>query len=197
VHDERLLPEWLPNHHVRLADAELVLRPLTEDDVPTLLEWANDPLVRFFVEGEDTPIFSLADLRDIYIHVARAGYVFAIELAGRIIGECWLQQMNRPDLLARFPGRDLRRIDLMIGPQQLWGRGIGTRVIRLLTEFGFADCAADAIFGTGIHDFNSRSLGAFANAGYQLLDTEPTDSPGKGGVVNHILMIERSAAGTG
>ena len=35
---------------------------------------------------------------------------------GKPIGECWLQQMNIEHILARHPGKDLRRIDLIIRP---------------------------------------------------------------------------------
>jgi RimJ/RimL family protein N-acetyltransferase len=181
----------LPTHAVSLADGDVVLRPMVEADVPRLLNWANDPKVRYFTEAQSTPVFSQDDLRGIYVDVALAGYVFAIEVAGRVVGDCWLQEMNRLDLIARFPGRDLRRIDLMIGPSEWWGKGVGTRVIRLLSEFGFQQCGADAIFGVGIHDFNLRSLGAFSNVGYRLLDSYPTDSPDKGGMVDYIMMIER------
>ena len=50
--------------------------------------------------------------------------------------------MNLQRILDQFPDKDCRRIDLMIGEKQLWGRGIGTEVIRMLTEFGFEKAAA-------------------------------------------------------
>ena len=67
--------------------------------------------------------------------------------------------MNVKRLKQRFPGRALKRIDLSIGVKDLWGRGIGSRVIRLLTRFGLDRLGADAIFAVGIDDFNARSLG--------------------------------------
>ena len=71
------------------------------------------------------------------------------------------------------------------------GRGIGTRVIRLLTRFGLDRLGADAIFAVGIYDINPRSLGAFRNVGFRLFEVVPTNAPGKGGTVDHILVIDR------
>jgi len=181
----------LPGHDVRLADGDLVLRPMREDDLPQALEWDNDPEVFSTMQSETQPLFTLDDLGDMYRGVARSAHVFVIELAGRDIGTCWLQDMNVDRLNRRFPGRSLKRIDLSIGVKDLWNRGIGTRVIRLLTRFGLDGCGADAIFAVGIYDFNVRSLGAFRNVGFRLFEPVPTDSPGRGGTVDHILVLER------
>ncbi len=45
--------------------------------------------------------------------------------------------MNIKRILEEHTDLDCRRIDLLIGEKEFWGRGIGTCVIRLLTEFGF------------------------------------------------------------
>ena len=181
----------LPGHDVRLADGDLVLRPMREDDLPQALEWDNDPEVHFYMQGETQPLFTLEDLGDMYRGVARAAHVFVIEFAGRDIGTCWLQDMNVERLNRRFSGRALKRIDLSIGVKELWGRGIGARVIRQLTRFGLDRLGADAIFAVGIYDINPRSLGAFRNVGFRLFEVVPTTSPGRGGTVDHILVIER------
>jgi len=181
----------LPSHDVWLTDGDLMLRPMRDDDLPQALVWDNDPEVRHFMQAENQPLFTLEDLAEMYRCVAEAARVFVIELAGRDIGTCWLQDMNLERLNRRFPGLALKRIDLSIGVKDLWGRGIGTRVIRLLTRFGLDQLGADAIFAAGIYDFNARSLGAFRNVGFRLFEVVPTDSPGKGGSADHFLVIER------
>lgn len=186
----------LPGHDVRLSNGDLVLRPMREDDLRQALDWDNDPEVSYHMQSETQPVFTLEDLGDMYRGVARAAHVFVIEVGGRDIGTCWLQDMNIERLKQRFPGRALKRIDLSIGVKNLWGRGIGTRVIRLLTRFGFDRLGADAIFAAGIYDFNTRSLRAFWSVGFRPFEVVPTDSPGKGGTVDHILMIEREESAT-
>jgi RimJ/RimL family protein N-acetyltransferase len=182
----------LPGHDVHLGEGDLVLRPMREDDLATALEWDNDPEVRLFMYDDTTTVFTLEDVAEVYRGVAQAAHVFVIELAGRDIGTCWLQDLNVERIRRRLPGRALKRIDLSIGVKELWGRGLGTRVIRLLTRFGLDRLGADAIFAVGIHDFNARSLGAFRNVGFRPFEAVPTQSPGKGGILDHVLVIERS-----
>ena len=88
-----------------------------------------------------------------------------IEVEGRPIGECWLQRMNLRRIVDQFPGKDLRRIDLMIGEKELWGRGYGAEAIALLVDFGYSREAADAIFGM-VSAGNARSLRAFEKCGF-------------------------------
>ncbi len=64
----------------------------------------------------------------------------------------------------------------MIGDKEYWGQGIGTAAIRLLTEFGFTQQGADAIFGCFVSDYNPRSRRAFQRVGYEIVgrvDYEP------------------------
>jgi RimJ/RimL family protein N-acetyltransferase len=86
--------------------------------------------------------------------------------------------MNLPRITQKLPDQDCRRIDLMIGEKDFWGRGIGTEMIRLLTEFAFELEHADQVFGCGIADYNPRSLRAFQKVGYQIVETieEPAGS---------------------
>ena len=100
---------------------------------------------------------TLGEVQSIYRWISTHAHCFIIEVEGRPIGECWLQRMNLRRIVDQFPGKDLRRIDLMIGEKELWGRGYGTEAIALLVDFGFSREAADAIFGIASGD-NARSL---------------------------------------
>ncbi len=177
-------------HRVRLSEGPLVLRPMTELDWETVLPWNNDPEVLFFWEGDDVTGRPLETVQELYRAVSRTAFIFIIELNGEPIGDCWLREMDLPDLLERFPGQDLRRIDLAIGRKALWGRGWGTRVIALLTRFGFETSGADAIFGCGIGDYNPRSRRAFEKNGYKTLETVP-QPPGRKAGFTFTLMVTR------
>ena len=161
------MSEQLRQHDVHLRDGRLRLRPMREDDWPLLLKWNNDPRVLYYAEGDDVTARSLEEVQGIYRTVSQSAFTFIAELRGRPIGECWLQRMNLQRILRRYPpGMDLRRIDLMIGEKELWGRGWGSRMIGLLTRYGFETCRADAIFGCGVADYNPRSRGAFEKCGF-------------------------------
>ena len=170
-------PAELREHSVVLK-GRTVLRPMTENDWDVLLRWNSDPEVLYYSEGDDVSSYSLEDIQGMYRGVSQSAYCFVIELDGRPIGECWLQQMNLERILQKHPREDCRRIDLMIGEKELWGRGIGTDVIRTLTRFGFDLDGAGAIFGCGTSDYNPRSLRAFQKAGYRIdAKFEDTESP--------------------
>ena len=111
---------------------------------------------------------------------------------GRPIGECWLQPMNMPEVLRRYPGRDVRRIDLMIGAKELWGRGWGTRVIALLTALAFERCGADAVVGL-VGDYNPRSRRAFRKNGYVLDQIVPAGPGDDKAQATYELVLTREA----
>ena len=133
----------LREHETVLRGEKVVLRPMTEGDWDILLKWNSDPEVLYFSEGDDVTSYSLEDIQGMYRGVSQSAFCFVIELDGRPIGECWLQRMNLKRILKRYPGQDCRRIDLMIGEKDLWGRGLGTDVIQTLTGFGFEEEGAD------------------------------------------------------
>lgn len=155
------------------------LRPMTENDWDILLQWNSDPEVLYFSEGDDVSSWSLEEVQMIYRSVSQKAFCFIIESEAKPIGEGWLQEMNQERILKRYPGLDLRRIDLMIGDKSRWGQGFGTATIRLLTSFGFEEEGADVIFGCGIADYNPRSLRAFMRVGYQIVFTELQKPGGK------------------
>lgn len=177
-------------HNVRLQDGELVLRPLTEDDWLPLARWNADEEVVYFADSGDKASYTLPEVQDIYRGASRTALCFMIEVHGRPVGEAWLQEMNLQQPLSLHPGQDLRRIDLCIGEKEMWGTGLGKRVIWLLTQFGFAHENADIIYGI-ISDYNSRSLRAFAACGYSLEEEVP-EEPGCRAIVHYHLFLPRS-----
>jgi RimJ/RimL family protein N-acetyltransferase len=180
----------LREHDVVLRGERVVLRPMTEGDWDTLLKWNSDAEVLYYSEGDDVASYSLEDIQGIYRGVSQSAFCFIIELDGRPIGECWLQQMNLERILRRYPERDCRRIDLMIGEKHLWGRGLGTDVIRTLTRFGFEEEAAYLIFGCGISHYNPRSLGAFQRVGYEV-DARIDQPPGRKSQYDYDVVMSR------
>jgi len=182
----------LRTHDITLESGRIVLRPMTEDDWDLLLKWNSDPGVLHYSDGNDVSSYSLEEVQDIYRCVSRNAFCFIIELDGKPIGEGWLQRMNLDRILKEFPDQDLRRIDLMIGEKQFWGQGIGTEVIRLLTEFGFEHQHAEAIFGCGVGDYNPRSRRAFEKNGYTIwqVTREPDDPKAK---ESHDLILTKGA----
>jgi hypothetical protein len=76
--------------------------------------------------------------------------------------------MNLDRILEKYPNDDCRRIDLMIGEKSLWGLGLGTEAIRLLTDLAFEREKADLVFGCEVADYNPASQKAFMKNGYEI-----------------------------
>ncbi len=174
----------LPKHSVILQGRThrgmpVRLRPMTEDDWHILARWNSDPEVLYFAEKDDVTSYTLEQVQALYRSVCQNAMCFIIEADGRAVGECWLQKMNLDRVRQMYPGLDCRRIDLMIGEKERWGQGIGTEVIRLLTEFGFLKEKADLIYNPGIGDYNVRSLKAFHKVGYTIVSKTKKDPGGK------------------
>ena len=74
--------------------------------------------------------------------------------------------MNRVRISEKHPGLDLRRVDIMFGEKELWGRGLGTEAVRLPVEYGFEREGTDVIFACDIADYNKRRLHMFQKAGF-------------------------------
>jgi RimJ/RimL family protein N-acetyltransferase len=166
------------------------LRPMTEEDWDLLLKWNNDPDVLYWAEGDDITSRTLHEVQDLYRTVSRTAFCFVIEAGDVPVGECWLQEMNVTRIIEQHPGLDCRRIDLMIGEKRVWGQGIGTETIRLLTRFGFTQQSADALFGCFVAGTNPRSYRAFQRVGYQIVEARER-APGSKFSLEYTLRLTR------
>lgn len=158
----------LRQHNIKIQEGKITLRPLTENDWEFLFKWNSDPEILYYSEGDDVTSYTLEQIQQIYRGVSQNAFCFIFEVDGDPVGEAWLQKMNLERIIRKYPDLDCRRIDLMIGEKEYWGRGIGTKVIGLLARFGFEDEKADIIFGCDIADYNSASLKAFKKAGFEI-----------------------------
>ncbi|MBN2381040.1 GNAT family N-acetyltransferase [candidate division WOR-3 bacterium] len=175
----------LKNHGIVLEvitsnGIKVKLRPMTEDDWPVLQKWNTDPEVLYYSEGDDVSSYTPEVVRKIYRGVCANAFCFIVEADDEPVGECWLQRMNLDWILAKHPSKDCRRIDFVIGEKRMWGKGIGTAVVELLTEFGFEHQKADLIFGCSIWDFNSGSQRIMEKAGYELYWKQKLEPDRKG-----------------
>ncbi len=173
----------LKTHNVILKSIlkknSIKLRPLKEKDWDLLLKWNNDPEVLYYCEEDDIESRDIEEVKDIYCDVSRkGGLCFMIEYNSKPIGECWLQRMNISRIIKKYPKLDCRRIDLIIGEKEYWGKGIGTIVIKMLTEYGFIKEKVDMIFGL-VSDYNVRSIKAFKSSGYKILSKTKLKKGGK------------------
>lgn len=162
----------LPNHTVVLKDDAVRLRPLTEDDWPTLLRWNQDAEVLWWSEGDDVKERTAEEVQGIYRGMAAGGHLFIIECpAGKAVGEICVQRMNLPRRLV--PGKTIYRLPICIGEKHQWGQGIGKRAARLALRFAFETLGADMVCGVDVSSANLRSVNLWRSLGLSEIASCP------------------------
>ena len=136
---------------------DITLRPLVDADFPLLSKWYADPEVLYWTEFDEVEPYSPEMVERIYHTVSQKALCFAIEANGRMIGDCWLQEMNLPNVIAMYPpNTDIRRIDMAIGEKEYWNKGVGSAFIKLLIDYAFMAERVDVLHCL-CADYNIRS----------------------------------------
>lgn len=148
----------------------IVLKPLCDEYLPLLYKWNSDLEVLYWMEGADvSEPYGKETVHQIYGEDKEKCLYFLIEVDGAAIGECWLQKMNMPAVIAMYPhNTDIRRIDMSIGEKKYWNRGIGTQLIRMLVDFAFNGEHVDVLH-CFCNDYNKRSQRVLEKNGFSLV----------------------------
>jgi len=179
----------LREHTHTVCGERVTLRPMTENDWATIAEWETDREVIWWADSDPITSRTIQEVQEIFRTVSQNAYCFVIELEDNPIGDCWLQRVNLKSILEAYPGKDCRRIDLVIGKKALWSQGLGTDVIRSMTRFAFDQENADVVFGI-VGDYNGRSERAFRKAGFKpVMNLE--EPPTSRAEFMHVLAIHR------
>lgn len=164
---------------------KIVLRPLSDEHLPYLYKWNSDAEVLYWTEGDDVEGYPPEVVHKIYGGSQEECLYFAIEVNGEIVGECWLQKMNLPNVKALYADNtDVRRIDMSIGEKDYWGKGIGTLFIGMLVKYAFESEQVDVLHCL-CEDYNIRSCRVWEKNGFTLALTEEIPQPSKGKLQCH------------
>ncbi|MFF1507126.1 GNAT family N-acetyltransferase [Streptomyces sp. NPDC058326] len=151
------MPDFL--HKPTLTGDLVVLRPVTEEDVPALLPLFEDAETNRLT-GNHTR-FEEAALRTWY--GSRGAQDDRLDLAvveratGRVVGEAVLNLWDEPNESCSF------RIGLV---PDAAGRGLGTEATRLIVGYGFASLGLYRI-SLEVYAFNPRAHRAYEKAGFR------------------------------
>jgi len=156
------------------SDIALVLRPMTDDDIPTVQRWNQDP--RAFYWRHQNPNFKPEHTRVLFNKLSADAYCFIIEANGKPIGETFLVTSSAPEMVARYAGYDVRCINVMIGERDYLRQGIGRAVIGMMTYFAFVWIGAEVINIAGIQSSSQSIIDAFVATGYKVCRKEPIAS---------------------
>ncbi|HBM80905.1 MAG TPA: hypothetical protein DD426_08715 [Clostridiaceae bacterium] len=172
----------------------IVLKPLSDKYLPYLYRWCADPDVLYWTEDGTNNVelsYNPETVHEIYGVVSQNALCFLIEVNGVPIGDCWLQKMNLPYVLAMYDNTtDVRRIDMSIGEKSYWNRGIGTLFIGMMIDYAFNGEHADVLHCL-CGDYNIRSRRMWEKHGFKLALTENLPQPQKGKYQYHYTLSRR------
>lgn len=142
-----------------LHGPNVTLRPPVPEDAAAWARWLNDPEVAVPLAGEvlePVPVLRCAQEID---DVVRTGVpVFTVEVAGRAVGRCLLNDVD--------PVNGTASVGLLVGERSLWGRGIGGEALDLLLQVAFDVHRLDSVM-LGVYAFNERALRCYRRAGFR------------------------------
>ena len=144
-----------------LKDGEVSLRPLVEEDVPLLARWFFDPDVLQWLQlSEDPPhLRTMEAIRERFVMMRDDPFteVWRIDAEGRPIGEIELVGIHGLQLRAE--------VHLSIGEKDVWGRGHGSRALRLVLYHAFENLRLRRVFAMADAD-NARVIRLFEKCGF-------------------------------
>ena len=138
---------------------KILLRPFTEEDLPAMVSWNNDPEIEYLVDRclPKTLGKCLAWFKK---HSGERNYrLYALENEeGRLIGEveldhiCWKRREA-----------ELR---IRIGGKPYWDRGYGALALREILEKAFFDFRLDSVY-LRVYTFNRRAVHCYEKVGFR------------------------------
>ncbi|MEU5214948.1 GNAT family protein [Streptomyces sp. NPDC020807] len=150
------MPDFL--HKPTLTGGLVVLRPLTEADVPALLPLFEDAEVRRLTGSHAT--FDEPALRKWYgsrnDRADRLDLAVVERATGRVVGEAVLNEWDADNESCSFR--------IMLVPE-VTGRGLGTEATRLVVGYGFEALGLHRI-SLEVYAFNPRARRAYEKAGF-------------------------------
>ncbi|MBL8910624.1 MAG: GNAT family N-acetyltransferase [Archangium sp.] len=137
-----------------------LLRPLRESDVDSITRHANDRDVWRNLRDAFPHPYGPDDARKFLAMQAEpssTARVFGIDVGGTIVGACGLHP--QPDVYARSA-----EIGYWLG-SAFHGRGLMTKVVRAVTEFGFGHEWMERIYAS-VFEWNPASMRVLEKCGY-------------------------------
>lgn len=146
------------------------LRKMVFNDLDNMLCWLNDTNVQEFYEGSPT---SMEELEVKYgPRIQGKHYVTPciVEYENEPIGYIQFYQLRKSDLekYRYSDDEEIFGIDQFIGDPKMWGKGIGTNMITLLTEYLKANLGVQRI-ALEVKKTNGRAQACYKKCGFKMI----------------------------
>lgn len=149
-----------------IYEEDIRLRTVEREDIPTFVRWFNDPEVRRYLLMFE-PMSKAKEERWFEAKLAKENdFLYGIEVpAGdgwQLIGNLGLEAVDWVNSNCVF--------GIVIGEQEFWGKGYGTKATRAALRFAFHTLNLHRV-ELSVYDFNPRARRAYEKAGFRLEGT--------------------------
>jgi RimJ/RimL family protein N-acetyltransferase len=145
-----------------VSEGTVRLLPWSRRWIERMAAWRNDPAVALPSRGRCLPV-TMEDQEGLYEQVCSdptiEGFMIAVT-GGDVVGYATLNQIDSINGTAW--------VGLVIGETSCWGRGYGTRALRLVMDKAFDDLGLRNVTAA-IHDDNRASLRIFEKVGFKAI----------------------------
>ncbi|MFM2483867.1 GNAT family N-acetyltransferase [Celerinatantimonas yamalensis] len=136
-------------------------RPLEPDDAAVFLRWSEDRQVTQYSLSQYVWPQALSDIRSWLASIHQGTTSFTVGVCchktGKLIGYAGISRMNQINRSGEF--------FILIGEPHYWGRGIGTDVTQVISDYGFTSLNLHRIELTA-YVTNLAAIRAYEKAGY-------------------------------
>ncbi len=132
------------------------VRDLTRDDLNLLVKWRNDPQVNRYLSDR----LKRLDETEVWFDRLRSDpkvWLKAIIEDARMVGYAAVESID--------PKNRKCELALIVGEIDFWGRGIATRILKLMLEYAFATLSMHRVWAAVIEG-NVRSARLIKSAGF-------------------------------
>ncbi len=148
---------------ISLSYDNILLRPLSQKDIGIeYVNWMNDYQVVKYTESKFTT-HTLDSIKQFVetCNNSKNDYLFGIFLKET---DTHIGNIKLGNIHTLYMHAD---IGLIIGLKEYWGKGMATKAIRLVTDYGFNTLNLHKIFA-GAYSMNVGSIKAFQKCGYNI-----------------------------
>jgi RimJ/RimL family protein N-acetyltransferase len=147
----------IEDHRILRGD-KVVLRPLASEDLRRCVKWFSDPEVLRFL-GRNNVVSYAEEERWFRDYERRTDeQIFAIEVAGRHIGNFGLHKVDRTHQKADM--------GIVIGETDCWSHGFGTDAILAGLRYGFDHLGLNKV-SLDVLEYNVRAIRSYEKCGFQ------------------------------
>ena len=160
---------------IDIKNENIRVRTLIDDDFPLMLKWLTDERVLEFYGGRDKK-YTMESLKEHYTK-KWSDEVFRVIIEYNNIPIGYGQIYKMYDELYsdyHYPKTDesVYGMDQFIGETEYWGKGIGTKYIKIILEFLKKERNADAVI-LDPHKNNPRAIRCYEKAGFKIIKELP------------------------